>query len=133
MEITTSERALLGLFIAKLHRIDPDVLVVCLFMHSVVFQTLYTLIIDCIFKFCLYNDCKSTLRVSYTEGVGWGELYQGGWGWSELTPRGGRRYSGLFMTWRCKEANLLEPKIKSPMAQNINQKSILLCTKTLKN
>ena len=31
MEITTSERALLGLFMAKIHRIDPDVLVVCSF------------------------------------------------------------------------------------------------------
>ena len=29
IEITTSERALLGLFMAKIHRIDPDVLVVC--------------------------------------------------------------------------------------------------------
>ncbi|CAH3199062.1 unnamed protein product, partial [Porites evermanni] len=31
MEITASERALLGLFMAKIHKIDPDVLVVCLF------------------------------------------------------------------------------------------------------
>jgi len=36
MEITTSERALLGLFMAKIHRIDPDVLVVCLFMFLVI-------------------------------------------------------------------------------------------------
>lgn len=35
MEITTSERALLGLFMAKIHRIDPDVLVVCLFMFFI--------------------------------------------------------------------------------------------------
>lgn len=36
MEITTSERALLGLFMAKIHRIDPDVLVVCKFTVFVV-------------------------------------------------------------------------------------------------
>ena len=29
--ILTNERALLGLFMAKIHKIDPDVLVVCLF------------------------------------------------------------------------------------------------------
>ena len=33
MEITASERALLGLFMAKIHKIDPDVLVVCLFAN----------------------------------------------------------------------------------------------------
>ena len=35
MEITTSERALLGLFMAKIHRIDPDVLVVGIFMFFI--------------------------------------------------------------------------------------------------
>lgn len=35
MEITTSERALLGLFMAKIHRIDQDVLVVCKFTFFV--------------------------------------------------------------------------------------------------
>ena len=44
MEITASERALLGLFMAKIHKIDPDVLVVCLFAT---------------FFFCLTDDFLS--------------------------------------------------------------------------
>jgi len=38
MEITTSERALLGLFMAKIHRIDPDVLVVCCYNTVLIYN-----------------------------------------------------------------------------------------------
>ena len=45
MEITTSERALLGLFMAKIHRIDPDVLVVCKFTFFVLVNSYILLLV----------------------------------------------------------------------------------------
>ena len=61
MEITTSERALLGLFMAKIHRIDPDVLVVCLFMFFC-YNTVLIYIVNSSVKVNELDRCRAVIK-----------------------------------------------------------------------